>query len=248
MNKELLNICYKYFNRFINADELIEELKGIKDNKEVEKIIEKVKELMDKYPNKEDEFTTKRKEQISGLIDKLGQAPDDEEFADFFNKRVESLKKEYEKEVDSTDRWFNIVKYINDNKYFNKCFDSMSKYELLEFIAQYIRAPFPPQLTPEEFEELVQEGIKKDEREWLWRLAFNYENSDVNFDSIVDYYIKVKDGYYLTELISAIGNRLNIDAIIDNIKDKDLIEQFKKNKDIVANYVTEEQLDRLINK
>ena len=64
------------------------------------------------------------------------------------------------------------------------------KYELLEFIAQYIQVPYPPQLTQEEFESLVQVGIEQDKREWLWRLAFNYEKSNINFDSIVDYFIE----------------------------------------------------------
>ena len=248
MNKELLNVCYKFFNRFINAEELIEQLNGIEKNEDIENIITEIKRIMDENPNKEDEYSKKRKERLNDLIGKLSLVSNDEEFGSVISKRVENLKKEYEKEIDSNDRWFNIVKYINDNDYFNKCFDSLSKYELLEFIAQYIKAPFPPQLSDEEFQDLVKVGIEKDEREWLWRLAFNYQDSDHKFDSIVNYYIKVKDGYYLVELISAVGDNLNIDYIVRKIKDKELIDYLVDHKDIISRYVSEEQFDKLVNK
>ena len=37
----------------------------------------------------------------------------------------------------------------------------------------------------------------------------NYEKSKINFDSIVDYFIEKKDGYYIAELISAIRSNGN---------------------------------------
>lgn len=49
-NKELLNICYSFFNRFISADMLIEQLSNINrtdltknDIKEIEKLIKDIK-------------------------------------------------------------------------------------------------------------------------------------------------------------------------------------------------------------
>ena len=51
-NKELLNICYKFFNRFITADVLIEQLLNIdktnlsnKDIKETNKLIKDIKKI-----------------------------------------------------------------------------------------------------------------------------------------------------------------------------------------------------------
>lgn len=93
---------------------------------------------------------------------------------------------------------------------------------------------------------MVNAGIEKDEREWLWRLAFNYETRSINFDSIVEYFIKKKDGYYLAELISAVGECLNINEIIDKIDDKELIEDLKDRKNVISHYVSEEQFNRLI--
>ena len=150
--------------------------------------------------------------------------------------------------MDSQARWVAITDYIVKNDYFDNNFESLTDYELLKFITQNIQAPFPPKLTQEEFDKLVKVGMEKDERELLWRLAFNYEGSKINFDDIVDYFIEKKDGYYLAELISAVGECLNIDRIIDKIDDKELIEDLKKRKDIISSYVSEEQFNKLINK
>jgi len=254
-NKELLNICYKFFNRFITADELIEELVNIdtrnlpkKDIEEQNKLIEEIKTIAKNTSNEMDEYVIQKKGKIKNMIDKFENIPKDDKNIDFLNKQLENLKKDYEKEMDSHERWFKITDCINKNNYFNKVFESLTDYELLEFIAQNISAPFPPNLTQEEFDRLVKIGIEKDEREWLWRLAFNYENRNINFDSIVKYFIKKKDGYYLVELISAVGESLNIDKIIDMIDDKELIEDLKDRKSVISYYVSEEQFNRLIGK
>lgn len=251
-NKELLNICYKFFNRYIIVEELIKQLKKMdlekypaKDVKAIEDLIKGIEKIAKDNPNKEDEYVRVKKEQIKKLVDKLSSIPEDDEI---LGKQITNLKKEHEREIDSHERWFKVTDFINSNKYFNKCFDSLTKYELLEFIAQYIKAPFPPQLSNEEFEELVRIGIEKDEREWLWRLAFNYENTNKNFDPIVDYYIEKKDGYYLTELISALGEEINIDSLIKKLNDKELIKDIEERKDVIKNYVTEEQFKKLHSK
>ena len=254
-NKELLNICYKFFNRFITTDKLIEELTNVdttnlskRDIEEQKKLIEEIKTIARNTPNEIDKYVIQKKEQIKKMIDKFERIPKDDKNIDFLNKRLENLKKEYEKEMDSHERWYKITNCINKNNYFNEVFESLTDYELLEFIAQNISAPFPPVLTQEEFDRLVKIGIEKDEREWLWRLAFNYENRNINFDSIVEYYIKKKDGYYLAELISSVGECLNIDKIIDIINNKELIEDLKKRKSVISYYVSEEQFNRLIGK
>lgn len=254
-NKELLNICYKFFNRFITADKLIEELTNMdttdlskKNIEEQKKLIKEIKTIAQNIPNEIDEYVIQKKDQIKNMIDRFENIPKDDKNLDFLNKHLENLKKDYEKEMDSHERWFKITDCINKNSYFNKVFESLTDYELLEFIAQYISAPFPPNLTQEEFDRLVKIGIEKDEREWLWRLAFNYENSNIIFDSIVEYFIKKKDGYYLAELISVVGERLNIDKIMDMINDKELIEDLKNRKSVISYYVSEEQFNRLIGK
>lgn len=254
-NKELLNICYKFFNRFITADILIEQLSNIdkrnlskKDIDETNKIISDIEKIAKDTPNEVDEYVIKKKETINNLIKKIEQIPKDDSNSEFLIRQLDNLKKDYASKMDSYERWFAITECINNNTYFNKIFDSLSDYELLEFIAQNIQAPFPPNLTQEEFDKLVKIGIEKDEREWLWRLAFNYEENNINFDDIVDYFINKKDGYYLCELISAVGECLNIDSIIDKISDKELIEDLIKRKDVISSYVLDEQFNKLIEK
>lgn len=254
-NKELLNNCYRFFNRFITADELIEELINMdtsnlfeEDIEEQNKLIEGIKTIAKNIPNEIDEYVIKKKESIMNIIKKFEDITQDNKNLDFLNRQLETLKKDYEKVIDSHERWFSITSYINKNEYFNNVFDSLTDYELLEFIAQNIQAPFPPQINQDDFEKLVKVGIENDEREWLWRLAFNYEGMNINFDSIVDFFIKEKDGFYLTELINAIGECLNIDDIINKINDKELIIDLKERKDVISSYVSEEQLNKLISK
>ena len=251
-NKELLNICYKFLNRFIVVDKLIEMLESMNNKdlsrneiKELDKLISEIKEISKNTPNKDDEYVIGRKENIKNLINKFESFPSKDEF---LNKQLDNLKKDYDKEIDSQERWLKIANCIIENKYFNTCFDNLSDYELLEFIIQNIQAPMPPKLSQEEFERLVKIGIQEDKREWLWRLAFNYEGLDIKFDTIVDYFIKVKDGYYLGELISAVGRCLDIDSIIDKINDKELIEDLKERKNYIKHYVSDEQFERLLAK
>ena len=248
MNKEMLNLCYKFFNRFITAAELVDAFDklDIKD-KEFIGFRNDLKDLVKSIPNIEDEYVKNEKAKLKNIIDKLSNVPKEEEFKKL-NEHVDSLKKDYEREFDSHERWFKITEFIDENEYFNKCFDKLSKYEFLELIAQYICAPFPPQISEEEFVELIKEGIKHDEREWIWRMALNYEHSGFDFTLISDYFIKVKDGYYLVELICAVKDSLDIDAILDKLEDKVLIEDVKERKSILDNCLTKKQMVKLMNK
>ena len=81
---------------------------------------------------------------------------------------------------------------------------------MLIFVTQDINPPFLPKLDSEELNKLIDAGIEHDEREYLWRLAFNFE-FEVDLDRIANYFISVKDSYYLSELFSVVGDSLNID-------------------------------------
>lgn len=162
------------------------------DIEEITKLVDEIKKISNNTPNEVDEYVTKKKETINNLIKKIEQIPKDDTNSEFLNRQVDNLKQDYAREMDSYERWFAITDYINKNDYFNNNFENLTDYELLEFIAQNIQAPFPPNLSQEEFDKLVKVGIEKDEREWLWRLAFNYEKSKISFDDIVDYFIKKK--------------------------------------------------------
>ena len=169
-NKELLNVCYKFFNRFITADKLLEELANTdtcnlskKDIEEQNKLIEEIKTIAKNTPNEMDEYVIKNKENLKNMINRFESIFEsiqkDDKDIDFLNKQLGNLKKDYEKEIDSHERWFKITDCINENSYFNEVFESLTDYELLEFIAQYIHAPNPPSFTQEEFNKLVKAVI-----------------------------------------------------------------------------------------
>ena len=247
MNKEFLNICYKFFNRFITVRELIDKLSEI-NVKEINDLVVKIRKIDISLPNSKDEYVIKKKEKDKSLIDKLDTIPRNDKDLNALYNAIDNMKNSYDKEIDSYERWLKVFECISQNDYFNNCFDALSDYELLKLIAEYIKAPFPPQLDQKEFDKLVKVGIEHDEREWLWRLAFNYEDKDIKIDSIINYFIKVKDGYYLVESISAFGESLDINKIVDKINDKDLIKYLEENRSIVDNYLSDEQFNKLMSK
>ena len=163
-NMDLLNACYKYFNRYIDEKELVELLKNL--NRKILSNIE-IKS-------------------IDIMIDNIIKLSDKDDSLNL------------------------ITKYITSNKYFNACFNILTDYELLIFVTQDINPPFLPKLDSEELNKLIDAGIEHDEREYLWRLAFNFE-FEVDLDRIANYFISVKDSYYLSELFSVVGDSLNID-------------------------------------
>ena len=250
-NIELLSICQDYFNRFINGNELVKRLENMdKTNMndaellEVNKMVEDIKRILAETPNEIDELVIREQEDKKKITEIINKIPDDIEG---LSEKVKNNNDE-NKEKDSKERWFKISDYINNNDYFEKLFSSLDDYELLELIADKIKLRVPPEMNQDKFERLVKAGIEKDEREWLWRLAFSYEDMDINFDSIVDYYIKVNDGYYLAELISVIGDSLNIDSLIDKINNPDLIKDLEKRKYVIDTYFSVEQKNKLLNK
>jgi len=248
---ELLSICQDYFNRFINGNELVKRLESIdktnmndSDIKYVNKMVKDIKRILAENPNEIDELVIREQEDKKKITEIINKIPDNIEG---LSEKVKNNNDD-NKEKDSKERWFKVSDYISNNDYFEKLFNSLNDYELLELIADKIKLRVPPEMNQDKFERLVKAGIEKDEREWLWRLAFSYEDMDINFDSIVDYYIKVNDGYYLAELISAIGDSLNIDSIIDKINNPDLIKDLEKREYVIDTYFSDEQKNKLLNK
>lgn len=253
-NLDVLNTCYRYINRFINSDELIEQLNKAKEKlngnekNNVDELIKEIIEISNSIPNEEDELIIREKETIKKIMRSLEQIPQDEGNKEFLTRQLETLKKDYDKKHDSHKKWLKIMNNITSNEYFNNCYDSLSEQELLNFITEYINVPIPPLLTQEEFDKLVKLGIENNLKEQLYRLAFNYAKKKINLDSIFDYFILKNDGYYISELISAIGEYLDIDNIIDKINDKELIEDLSKRKIVMADNISDKQWDKLISK
>lgn len=121
-----------------------------------------------------------------------------------------------------------IAQVLTKNKTYLEMATTMNAKGLLLMISRYISAPSIPNINQDFFDEMVDIGIKYDKKEALWRLAFNYANAHKNFSKIVDYYLKTKSSWYLSELLYAVENNINTEEFIQKIiysKDKQLIKR-----------------------
>ena len=238
----LVTLMYKYINRFINSDELLESLEELdlnnfsKEEKiSINKLIDDIKIIKDKTANEIDEIEKNRLETIERIVSNINIILESDNLEKDLREKIE-YRKEYlledkKKVKDGGKLYESIYILLADNKLINHYWESINDYELLEFIAQYISVPMPPQIDQEKFNDLVKVGIKNNEREWLWRLAFNYNRKNKDFSLIEDYFIEKKDSYYLTELISAVREDLDMKKLKEKVlatNDKKFITSVKK--------------------
>lgn len=238
----LVTLMYKYINRFINSDELLESLEELdlnnffKEEKiSINKLIDDIKIIKDKTANEIDEIEKNRLETIERIVSNINIILESDNLEKDLREKIEH-RKEYlledkKKVKDGGKLYESIYILLADNKLINHYWESINDYELLEFIAQYISVPIPPQIDQEKFNDLVKVGIKNNEREWLWRLAFNYNRKNKDFSLIEDFFIEKKDSYYLTELISAVREDLDMKKLKEKVlatKDKKFITSVKK--------------------
>lgn len=239
---DLVTLMYKYINRFINSDELLKSLEELDLNKftdeekiTINKLINDIKIIKDKTVNEIDEIEKNRLETIERIVSNINIILESDNLEKDLREKIEH-RKEYlledkKKVKDGGKLYESIYILLADNKLINHYWNLMNDYELLEFIAQYISVPIPPQIDQEKFNDLVKVGIKNNEREWLWRLAFNYNRKNKDLSLLEDYFIEKKDSYYLTELISAVREDLDMKKLKEKVlatKDKKFITSVKK--------------------
>lgn len=250
---ELVNLMYRYVNRFINSNELINELKKIdisnyseKDKKVIDKLIKDIEEVRDKTPNEIDEVEKKRLEQIDYLLDKFKEVnTSDEQAKEFIEKQYNNLLEDKEKVRDGGKLYTKIVNLLTNNSVINKSASKMNDKELLTFITRYISVPLPPPIKQEDFNDLVKVGIKEDNREALWRLAVNYDKK-MDFTLIEDYFIDKRDSYYLIELISTTDS-VNLDNIVSKVvatNDREFMIDLA-NRSLELSIFTKEDIDKI---
>ena len=238
---DLVSLIYKYINRFINSDELLESLEELdlnnftdEEKASIKKLIDDIKSIKDKIPNEVDEIEKNRLEinekYVNGIDKILQNNTLENKLKEKFLKIREGLLEDKKKVKDGGKLYESLFTLLADNDLINYYCDLLNDYELLEFIAQYISVPMPPQISQEKFDKIVKVGIENDEREWLWRLAFNYNEKNKDFSLIEDYFIEKRDDYYLTELISAVPEDLNMKKLKKKViatKDKKFINKVK---------------------
>lgn len=248
---ELVNLMYRYVNRFINSNELIKELKKIdicnyQDKEVINKLIKDIEEVREKTPNEIDKVEKKRLEEIDNLLDKFKEVnTSDNELKEFIEKQYNNLLKEKEKIKDGSKLYTKITDLLTNNSVINKSASKMNDKELLTFITRYISVPLPPPIKQEDFNGLVKVGIKEDNREALWRLAVNYDKK-MDFTLIEDYFIDKRDSYYLIELISATDS-VNLDNIVSKIvatNDREFMIDLE-NRSLELSIFTKDDIDKI---
>lgn len=225
-----IQIAYSYINQLINSEKLLDLLTNIeKDNfnneeiKELNKIIIKLKEIIKNVPIVIDEIEEIRNKMIEKNINYLEKVKyEDKELEKYYNSLIE----ERNEKRDSGPRYEETSKLLVNNKLYKNLYNELTNSEKIELLTKFIKSPSLPIITKEKFDELVQTGIKENKREALWRLAYNYNNCNMDFTSIIDFYIKERDTYYIIELLCAVEEEINKIELIDKIfktKDKKFI-------------------------
>ncbi len=225
---ELVNIIYKYINRFINSKELVKLLSTInranftkEDNEKLDKLIEDVKTVIANTNIEIDEIEKHRIKTINKLLNRLQKAANfknnDKSVQEFIKRQIASLTKDKETQRDSGQRYEKLYDLLVNNEVNIKYIEKMTDLELLEFITQYISVPVTVKLSQEFFDDLVDVGIDKDMREALWRLANNYYQKGIDFTKIEEYFIKKRDSYYLTELLCAVDDDIDKEKTIEKV-------------------------------
>lgn len=240
---DFVSLMYRYINRFINGEKLYKELQNVdlsdytlEEQEIVRKLILDVKNIIDTISNEVDEVEKNRLSQVEKLLNSIDNARknsnNDEEVNSFLERQYQNLIKEKEITKDGGKLYQSLFQLLTENSLICSYAKGMNSSQLLDFITHYISVPNPPLLTQTDFDELVEVGIQKDKRESLWRLAFNYNGKDKDFSKIEDYFILKRDSYYLTELISAVKEDLNLKRLIQKVKDT-------RDKDFISKCVNE---------
>lgn len=73
----------------------------------------------------------------------------------------------------------------------------------------------PPDITQERFDLIIDELIKNDKRELMWRLCGTFNG--YNYNKVIDYFIKVRDSYYIEELVSFTCGDLDQEYLVNKM-------------------------------
>lgn len=235
---ELVKLWYKYLNRFINSDELLEELQNLNLNKytidtksDIKILIKNIKKIKDGISNEFDEIEENRIKNIDFFLEKLKTIDRnncDKDSWKVISKEIKDLKKEklivrdggalYNSILETLDSCYSVFKYLH----------RMTDLELLEFITEYISVAVPLKIDEKKFLDLVDVGIQNDLKESLWRLAFTYETKHFNYNNIINYFIKEKDIFYITESLYAFKDSIDINNLYNELiklNDKEFLKQ-----------------------
>ena len=167
---DLVNLMYRYINRFINVDEILDELQKIDlsgysldEQTEIKKLIKKIQKIKDTTPNEVDDVERDRIANITHILESLNDVENSNlsDDAKAIQKKKDQLWKDKDATYDGGALYQKVFDLLTQNKLVGKYARKMNNLELLEFITEYISVPMPPVLTQDEFDDLTFIGIEK---------------------------------------------------------------------------------------
>lgn len=184
-----------------------------------DKLVEELNKLKDKYPLSKDEINT--------VINK-----------------VESLLNELGEYV----RFSKIQDVLEETELFKTELKNITPKLMLDMLTQYIYVGNIPDITQNFFDEMVNECINSNSREKAWRLALNFIKNK-NIQKIEDYFIEVRDEYYIGELLSTLydDDLTLVDRVINkmvNTNDKKFIKKYLQ-LNYIDNFMKDEHYKKL---
>lgn len=184
-----------------------------------DKLVEELNKLKDKYPLSKDEINT--------VINK-----------------VESLLNEFGEYV----RFSKIQDVLEETELFKTELKNITPKLMLDVLTQYIYVGNIPDITQNFFDEMVNECINSNSREKAWRLALNFIKNK-NIQKIEDYFIEVRDEYYIGELLSTLydDDLTLVDRVINkmvNTNDKKFIKKYLQ-LNYIDNFMKDEHYKKL---
>lgn len=184
-----------------------------------DKLVEELNKLKDKYPLSKDEINT--------VINK-----------------VESLLNEFGEYV----RFSKIQDVLEETELFKTELKNITPKLMLDMLTQYIYVGNIPDITQNFFDEMVNKCINSNSREKAWRLALNFIKNK-NIQKIEDYFIEVRDEYYIGELLSTLydDDLILVDRVINkmvNTNDKKFIKKYLQ-LNYIDNFMKDEHYKKL---
>lgn len=216
-----INLTYSYINKLIKSEKLIELLTNIettnyteKEKEQLKEIINELTETIKNVPNEIDYIEEFYQKMLDSNIEYLEKVKhENEELEQYYNSLIEQ-KKEIR---DCGPRYEKVSELLEKSELFQELYNKLNNSERLELLTKYLNSPKLPKITQEKINELVQTGIQEDKREALWRLAYNYRNCNMDYNTIIDFYIKARDIYYIIEIVCAVEEEINKNELIEKI-------------------------------
>lgn len=126
----------------------------------------------------------------------------------------------------------------------------MNIEEIMKNLDNSIVLTYPiGEVNQQMIDELMDYCIKNDLREKAWRLALTFDKKNLDFSKLADYYIEVKDDWYLSELIYVLKDKLKFYDLYQKTmatKDKTFISKMGERMMVYFSVTTKEELLKVI--